>query len=93
MAITLPPDLLARLQIEAEKRQTTPADLVRTWLDQLDETTPTSHGDTLLETSLSLDEMEPAIPTEDLSEHFDVYLRRSWGEDDEASPPVDETGQ
>jgi len=43
------------------------------------QTTSTPKMNTLLESSLSLDGIEPEIPTPDLSENFDAYLRQSWG--------------
>lgn len=92
MAINLPPELLERLQAEAEKQQTTPAELLRRWLDQEGQQPEESAGNALLETSKSLDNMEPAIPTEDLSEHFDAYLRTSWGDETQPQQQADDNG-
>jgi hypothetical protein len=79
MTITLPEDLSDLLRRVAAERNTTPEDLLRDWLNQQVTLPEAIEDNPLLRTSLSVEDMEPAIPTEDLSVNFKEYLHKTWG--------------
>ncbi|MEQ8673174.1 MAG: hypothetical protein RLP44_20215 [Aggregatilineales bacterium] len=74
MVIQLPDDVAKLLHRLAQERNLSPEQFLRDVLAQQMSDNP------LLRSSQSVDEIEPAIPTSDLSEHFNAYLRESWGE-------------